>query len=94
MAGNLSVTRAYDRVFSIMKDELASNVIFDNVSTRTALLYWMKLNNAIVTVPGMPQLRFTIMKELPTTVGYTDLDPLTPVRADPFTSAIYEWNMN
>lgn len=91
MAGNLSVTREYDRVFSIVRDELTSNVIFDNVSTRTALLFAMKLMGAIVPVGGAPHLRFTIMKELPTTVGYSDLDTLTPVRGDPTTSAVYEW---
>jgi hypothetical protein len=91
MAGNLSVTRAYDRVFSIIRDELASNVIFDNVSTRTALLFCMKLKGAIVPTDGAPHLRFNILKELPTTVGYTDLDTLTPERADAVTSAVYEW---
>lgn len=91
MAGNLSLTRTYDRFFSIVRDELASNVIFDNVSTKTAHLFAMKMMNMIVTVGGMPHLRFTIMKELPTTIGYSDLDPLTASRADPSTSAIFEW---
>ena len=91
MAGNTSLTRTYDRIFSIVRDELSSNVIFDNVSTRTALLYAMKLMNAIEVLGGRPHLRFNIMKELPTTVGYSDLDTMTPARPDPLTSAVYEW---
>lgn len=91
MAGNLSVTRQYDRIFSIVRDELASNVIFDNVSTKTALLFAMKMMGMIIPVGGMPHLRFTILKELPTTVGYTDLDTISASRADPSTSAIFEW---
>lgn len=91
MAGNLSLTRTYDRFFSIVRDELASNTIFDNVSTKTALLFAMKMMGMIHVVGGRPHLRFTIMKELPTTIGYNDLDPLTPERADPATSAIFEW---
>ncbi len=91
MAGNTSLTREYDRVFSIVRDELSSSDIFDNVSTRTSLLFAMRLMNAIVPVGGRPHLRFNILKELPTTVGYSDLDTLTPTRADPVTSAVYEW---
>lgn len=91
MAGNTSLTRTYNRVFSLVQDQLSSSMIFDNVSTRTALLYAMKLNNAIVRLPGRAHLRFNILKELPTTTGYTDLDTMTPERADPVTSAVYEW---
>lgn len=90
MAGNLSVTREYQRIFSIVADE-AQPVLFDNVSTRTALLYRMKEMGAIIKTGGKPHLRFSILKELPTAAGYTDLDPLTPVRGDPVTSAIFEW---
>ena len=91
MAGNTSLTRTYDKVFSIMRDELASDVIFDNVTTRTSLLYAYRLMNAIDKVGGRPHLRYNILKELPTTVGYSDLDAITPERGDPVTSAIYEW---
>ena len=73
-----------------MRDEVEP-VLFDNVSTRTNLLYRMKDLGAIIRTGGKPHLRFTILKELPTAAGYTDLDTLTPVRADPVTSAIYEW---
>ena len=90
MADNLSVTRTYDRIFSIMRDYVEP-VIFDNISTRTALLFRMKELGAIQRVGGREHLRFTILKELPSTEGYTDLDTITPVRADPTTSAIYEW---
>ena len=90
MAGNLSVTREYKRIFSIVADE-AEPILFDNVSTRTALLYRLKDMGAIIKTGGKPHLRFNILKELPTAVGYTDLDILTPVRGDPVTSAIYEW---
>src|SRR3972149_1493956 len=90
MAGNLSITREYQRIFSIVADE-AEGVLFDNVSTRTSLLYHMKNMGAIIKTGGKPHLRFSILKELPTAQGYTDLDPLTPVRGDPFTSCIYEW---
>lgn len=91
MAGNTSLTRTYDKVFSIMRDELASDVIFDNVTTRTSLLYAYNLLGAIDKVGGRPHLRFNILKELPTATGYSDLDTLTPERADPVTSAVYEW---
>ena len=91
MAGNTSLTRTYDKVFSIMRDELASDVIFDNVTTRTSLLYAYKLLGAIDKVGGRPNLRYNILKELPTATGYSDLDTITPERADPVTSAIYEW---
>jgi hypothetical protein len=91
MAGNLSVTREYDRVFSLVQDKLSSNVLFDNVSTRTALLFALKLKNAMPIVDGRAHLRFSILKELPNTIGYTDDDTLTPERADAFTSAIYEY---
>jgi len=74
-----------------MRDELASDVIFDNVTTRTSLLYAYKLMNAIDKVGGKPHLRYNIMKELPTATGYSDLDTITPERADPVTSAVYEW---
>src|SRR3990167_2791115 len=90
MAGNLSITREYQRIFSIVADE-AEGVLFDNVSTRTSLLYHMKNMGAIIKTGGKPHLRFSILKELPNAQGYTDLDPLTPVRGDPFTSCIYEW---
>jgi len=90
MAGNQSVTREYDRIFTIVKDEVQP-YLFDNISSRTALLYRMKDMGAIITTGGKPHLRFNILKELPTAEGYTDLDTLTPVRADPYTSAIFEW---
>lgn len=90
MAGNLSVTREYQRIFTIVADE-AQPILFDNVSSRTALLYRLKDMGAIIKTGGKPHLRFNILKELPTAVGYTDLDTLTPVRGDPVTSAIYEW---
>lgn len=90
MAGNVSLTRTYDRIFSIMRDEVGP-VLFDNVSSRTKLLYRMKDIGAIVKTGGQPHLRFNILKELPTAEGYSDLDVLTPVRADPVTSAVFEW---
>lgn len=90
MAGNLSLTRTYDRIFSIVRDEVEP-VIFDNVSARTALLFRMKDVGAIIRVGGRPHLRFNILKELPTATGYTDLDTITPTRADPVTSAVFEW---
>ena len=90
MVGNLSLTREYQRIFSIMRDEVEP-ILFDNVSTRTNLLYRMKDLGAIIKTGGKPFLRFTILKELPTAAGYTDLDILTPVRPDPFTSAVYNW---
>lgn len=91
MAGNLSLSRTYDRIFTIMRDEAIGADLWDNVSTRTALLYCLKAKGAIVELGGMPHLSFKILKELPTTVGYSDDDVLTPVRADPFTRAIYVW---
>lgn len=90
MAGNLSLTRNYDRIFSIVRDEVEP-ILFDNVSARTALLYRLKDLGAIMTISGRPHLRFNILKELPVATGYTDLDTITPQRADPVTSAIYEW---
>jgi len=90
MAGNLSVTREYQRIFSIVADE-AQGVLFDNATTKTALLYRLQDMNAIIRTGGKPHLRFSIIKELPVAQGYTDLDPLTPVRGDPVTSCIYEW---
>lgn len=90
MAGNLSVTREYQRIFSIVADEVEP-ILFDNVSSRTALLYRAKDMGAIIKTGGKPHLRFNIIKELPTASGYTDLDTLTPVRGDPVTSCIYEW---
>ena len=91
MAGNLSVTREYDRVFSLVQDKLSSNVLFDNASSRTAYLYAMKLKGNMPSVDGRANLRFSILKELPSTIGYTDDDTLTPTRPDAFTSAIFEW---
>ncbi|MDI6732327.1 MAG: phage major capsid protein [Planctomycetota bacterium] len=73
-----------------MADE-AEGVLFDNASTRTSLLYRLKALGSIIRTGGKPHLRFNILKELPTAQGYTDLDPLTPVRGDPATSCIYEW---
>jgi len=90
MAGNLSVTREYQRIFTIVADE-AEPILFDNVSSRTALLYRLKDMGAIIKTGGKPHLRFNILKELPTAVGYSDLDTLTPVRGDPVTSCIFEW---
>src|SRR3990167_211523 len=90
MAGNLSVTREYQRIFAIVADEVEP-ILFDNVSARTALLYRLKDMGAIIKTGGKPHLRFNILKELPTAQGYTDLDTLTPVRGDPVTSCIYEW---
>ncbi len=90
MPGNLSITREYARIFSIVADE-AEGILFDNASTRTALLYRLKDMEAIIKTGGKPHLRFNILKELPTAIGYTDLDTLTPVRPDPVTSCIYEW---
>lgn len=92
MAGNLSLTREYNRIFTIAGD-VAEPVLFDNASTRTAFLYRLKDMGAIVRTGGKPHLRFNILKELPTAIGYTDLDTLTPVRGDPITSCIYEWKM-
>ena len=90
MAGNLSVTRSFDRVYSIVRDNVEP-ILFDNVSTQTSLLYALKLMGAIHRVSGRAHFRFNILKELPTTIGFSDLDPLTPVRGDPVTSCIYEW---
>ena len=91
MAGNLSVTREYDRIFSIMRDEALEPYLFDNVSARTSLLYCLKAKGAIKRIGGSPNLSFKILKELPSTEGYSDLETITPVRADPVTRAIYEW---
>src|SRR3990167_8164575 len=90
MAGELSLTRQYSYIASIMRDEVEP-IIWDNISTMTSLLYRAKELGAIIKVGGKMHLRFTILKELPTAVGYTDLDTLTPVRGAPFTSAIYNW---
>jgi hypothetical protein len=91
MAGNTSLTRTYNRIFTIMRDEAIEPYLFDNISSRTSLLYCLKEKGAIKKIGGAPHLRFNILKELPTTEGYTDLDAITPVRADPATSAIYDW---
>lgn len=88
---NLSLTREYNRIFTIMRDEALESVIWDNASTRTATLFRMKQMGAIIEVGGMPHLRFNILKQLPTAQAYTDLDIITPVRADPWTSIVYEW---
>jgi len=90
MAGNLSVTRTYNRIFSIMRD-IVEPALFDNISARTQLLFRYKDMGAIIRKPGMEHLRFNIQKELPVTEAYSDLETITPVRADPVTSAIYEW---
>ena len=90
MPGNLSLTREYERIFSIMRDE-TEPILWDNVSAKTSLLFHMKEMGAIQIVPGKPHLRFTILKELPTTTGYTDLETITPTRGDPSTSVVYEW---
>lgn len=91
MAGELSLTRTYNRVFSMIGDMPVQDVIFDNISARTALLFRMREMGAIIPIGGAPHLRFTILKELPTTTGYTDLDPIEPVRPNPYTSCVYEW---
>ncbi len=91
MAGNLSLTRTYDRIFTIMRDEAIEPYLWDNVSARTAYLYCMKAKGAIKEIGGHENLSFKILKELPTTVGYTDDGVLTPVRADPYTRAIFNW---
>ena len=90
MAGNLGLTRTYDRIFSIMRDDFQP-ILFDNVSSKTNLLFRIKDLGSIVKVGGREHLRFNILKELPTALGYTDLDTITPVRSDPVTSAIYVW---
>lgn len=90
MANPLSVTREYNRIFSIVRDQVEP-LLFDNVTTRTSTLFRMKEMGAIQTVGGRPHMRFNIVKELPTTAAYTDLDTISPVRADPVTSAIFEW---
>ena len=74
-----------------MRDEAIGSALWDNVSTRTALLYALKQKGAIVELGGMPHLSFKIMLRTPTTVGYSDDDVLTPVRADPYTRAVYVW---
>ena len=91
MAGNLSLTRVYNRIFTIMRDEALEPYLWDNVSARTAYLYCMKAKGAIKEVGGKEHLSFKILKELPTTQGYTDDGVLTPVRADPYTRVVYEW---
>lgn len=87
---SLSLTRNYDRIFTIMRDE-ASPLLWDNASARTPYLYCMKAKGAIKEEGGKEHLRYKILKELPTTVGYSDDDTITPVRADPYTSAVYVW---
>lgn len=94
MAGNLSLTRTYNRIFTIMRDEALEPYLWDNVSARTPYLYCMKAKGAIKEVGGTPNLRYKILKELPTTEGYTDDGVLTPVRADPWTSAVFEYCLN
>jgi len=73
-----------------MADEVQP-ILFDNISAKTALLYRLKDMGAIIKTGGKPHLRFNILKELPTTIGYSDLETLTPVRGNPVTSCIYEW---
>lgn len=90
MAGNLSLTREYQRIFSIAKDQVEP-IIFDNASARTPTLFRYKDMGAIIRTGGRPHLRFNILKELPTTAAYTDLDVITPSRGDPVTSVVYEW---
>lgn len=91
MAGNQSVTREFNRIFTIMKDEAIETAIFDNASSRTSFLYCLKSKDGIKRIGGQPNLSFKVLKELPTTDGYTDLDTITPARPDPWTRAIYEW---
>ena len=88
---NLSLTRTYNRIFTIMRDEALEPYLWDNVSARTAYLYCMKALGAIKEIGGKEHLSFKILKELPTTEGYTDDGVLTPVRPDPWTRAVYEW---
>lgn len=87
---NLSLTREYQRIFTIVRDE-TEPVLWDNISARTKLLFRLKEMGAILKVGGKPHLRFNIMKELPNTAAYTDLGTLTPVRPDPYTSIVFEW---
>lgn len=90
MAGNLSLTREYQRIFTIVRD-IVEPVLWDNISARTKLLFRIKEMGAILKVGGRPHLRFNILKELPTTSAYSDLDVLTPARPDPWTSCSFEW---
>lgn len=87
---NTSVTRTYNRIFSTVADKVQP-VLFDITSTKTSTLFRYREMGAIQEVGGRPHLRFTVLKDLSTTVGYTDNDPITPVRSDPVTSAIFEW---
>jgi len=74
-----------------MRDQVMEPMLFDNITTRTGLLFRYQDMGAIKRVGGSPHLRFKILKELPTTEGYTDDGVLTPSRGDPYTSAVYEW---
>lgn len=91
MAGNLSLSKIYNRISTIMKDEALEPYLWDNVSARTAYLYAMKAKGAIVEKGGSDDLPYKILKELPTTVGYADDEVLTPVRADPYTRIKFIW---
>ena len=87
---DLSLTKSWTYLAATTFERIAP-FIADNVTSRIFLLHVLEQNGMKQTVNGGLQLVFPVFKELPAAQSYADLDTLDVSRANPVTTAIYNW---
>lgn len=88
---DLSATKTWSYLATTTFERMSS-FIADNVTARIFLLHALdQLKGIKQELQGGLDIRFRILKELATASDYTDLDTLSPSRANPATTAVYTW---
>src|SRR3990167_1679509 len=91
---DLSATKVWSYLATTTFERVAP-FIADNITARIFLLHALaELKGIQQEVMGGLDIRFPILKELATAVDYTDLDTLAPARANPVTTAVYQWKQS
>jgi len=90
MASPLSLTKLWGYLATSTFERI-SPAIADNATGRIWLIHALRQAGMEQEVPGGNEIYFPVLKELQTAQAYSDLDVLDVSRADPTTTAKYNW---
>jgi len=90
MAGNVSITDTFDRVFTTTRTTIIPRV-WDNITTDIPVIHWLNQQGQVELHAGGAALEFNIFKELISAVGARATQKVTPIHIDPATRGRYEW---
>lgn len=90
MAGEVSITDTFDRLFTTTRTKVFPKV-WDVITQNIPLIYWLNLEGQIEYADGGSALEFNIFKELMTAVGAKATQQITPQYATPVTRGRYVW---